>query len=131
MSGRRTWMDIICLWGNEMDVNKKKGSIRLRLILVFTLSSCVVLFANIFMYYNINKSINTIDEVYRSNVSLNELISELSSVHGYVYEYLNTKSSESLENYYRSEQTYRNLISELNGAVSDNEIMLMQSYNFV
>ncbi len=110
-----------------MKKNKRKGSIQRRLVLVFALSSCVVFIVNIFMYYNINQSIHTIDEVYSSNVSLNELIAELVNVQESVYEYLNTKSSESLENYYRSEQNYRNLVNDLSGEITDNEMTLMQT----
>jgi two-component system sensor histidine kinase YesM len=109
-----------------MKSKKKKGSIRKRLVLVFALSSTVVFFANMFMYYNINKSIGTIDEVYMSNVGLNDLLDSLTDVQDYVYEYLITESSESLENYYRSEQNYRNLINELNDEIIDNDMILMQ-----
>lgn len=105
---------------------KKKGSIRRRLVLVFTLSSCVVFFANMYMYYNINKSIGTIDEVYKSNTELNELLEALTDVQDYVSEYLNTKSTDSLENYYRSEQNYRLLIGDLEGKIQDNDLILMQ-----
>ncbi len=109
-----------------MKSKKKKGSIRRRLVLVFAFSSSVVFFANMFMYYNINKSIGTIDEVYNSNVGLNELLDALTDVQDYVYEYLNTLTTDSLENYYRSEQNYRNLINTLNGKIIDNDMLLMQ-----
>jgi two-component system sensor histidine kinase YesM len=109
-----------------MKADKKKGSIRRKLVLVFAFSSVIVFCANMFLYYNINKSIGTIDEVYQSNVGLNELIDTLSNVQNYVYEYLNTKSSESLENYYRSEGSYRRLVNELNGKIIDNDLILMQ-----
>ena len=109
-----------------MKSKKKKKSIRRRLVMLFALSSSVVFFANMFMYYNINKSIGTIDEVYKSNVGINELLEALTDVQDYVYEYLNTNSSESLENYYRSEQNYRTLIGELDGKIMDNNIILMQ-----
>ncbi len=109
-----------------MTSEKKKGSIRRRLVLVFTLSAGVVFIANMYMYYNINQSIRTIDTVYNSNVGLNDLLSSLKDVQTYVYEYLNTKSSDSLENYYRSEQQYRNLVDTLNGNIIDNEMIIMQ-----
>jgi sensor histidine kinase YesM len=109
-----------------MKLKKKKGSIRRRLVMVFAFSSTVVFLANMFMYYNINKSIGTIDEVYNSNVGLNDLLDSLTDVQDYVYEYLNTLSTESLENYYRSEQKYRDLSSELNGKIIDNDMILMQ-----
>ncbi|MBB2182619.1 histidine kinase [Lachnospiraceae bacterium MD1] len=104
----------------------KKGSIRRRLIIVFIFSFSVVLLANLFLYNNINKSIDDIDQVYVSNMELNELMEALGDVQDSVYEYLNTQSSEALENYYRSEQSYRKLIGELNGSTIDNEIIIMQ-----
>jgi two-component system, sensor histidine kinase YesM len=105
---------------------KMKGSIRRKLITVFTLSYCIVLFANLFLYNNINGSIKTIDQVFKSNAELNDLLEALTAVHGYVYEYLNTKSSESLESYYRSEQVYHALVEELEGETTDNDMLLMQ-----
>ena len=109
-----------------MKVNNKKGSIQRKLVMVFVFTTSVVFFANMFMYYNINKSISTIDQIYVSNVGLNELLDSLTDVQNYVYEYLNTKSSDSLENYFRSEQVYMNKISSLKGDVTDNEMILMQ-----
>ncbi len=93
---------------------------------MFTLSTAIVFCTNMFLYYNINKSIGTIDEVYQSNVGLNELLDALTEVQDYVYEYLNTMSSDSLENYYRSEETYRALIEGLNGKIIGNDVTLMQ-----
>ena len=103
-----------------------RGSIRIRLVLIFVLTTGVVFFANMFMYYNINKSISNIDEVYVSNIGLNDLMDSLTKLHEYVYEYLNTKSTESLENYYRSEQDYRNMVQDLKGDITDNNMILMQ-----
>ena len=103
-----------------------QGSIRIRLILVFVLTTGIVFIANMFIYYNINKSIGNIDEVYVSNIGLNELNDSLNNLHGYVYEYLNTKNTEALENYYVSEQIYMNHVEDLNGDISDNNMMLMQ-----
>lgn len=109
-----------------MKYEKKKGSIRKRLVLVFAFSSAVVFFVNMFMYANINKSIGTIDEVYQSNVGLNDLLDALNSVQDYVYEYLNTGSSDSLENYYRSDEKYRNMINDMNGKIIDHDVGITQ-----
>lgn len=108
---------------------KKSGireSIRTKLVLVFVFTIGVVFFANMFMYYNINKSIANIDEVYVSNIELNELLDALKDLHEYVYEYLNTKSTDSLENYYMSEQRYQSLVNELKDDITDNNMILMQ-----
>ena len=109
-----------------MKKSRKKGSIRLKLVMVFAFTTGVVFFANMFMYYNINKSISTIDKVYVSNVGLYDLLDSLNNLQDYVYEYLNTKSTDSLENYYRSEQNYRSLVDGLKGDVTDNDMLLMQ-----
>ena len=115
-----------CGVGGWNEKENHSGSIRIRLVLIFVLTTGVVFFANMFMYYNINKSIGSIDQVYVSNIGLNELMDSLNNLHGYVYEYLNTKSSDSLENYYMSEQNYKNLVNDLKGDVTDNNIILMQ-----
>ncbi len=104
----------------------RRGTIRLRLVIVFAFTTSVIFFVNMFMYYNINKSISTIDKVYVSNVGLNELLDSLTKLHGYVYEYLNTKSTDALENYYRSEQEYMNLIDGLKGDIAGNDMLIMQ-----
>jgi len=104
----------------------RKGTIRFRLVIVFVFTTGVMFFVNMFIYYNINKSISRIDEVYVSNVGLNELLDSLTMLHEYVYEYLNTKSSDALENYYRSGQNYRNLIDELKGDITENDMLIMQ-----
>lgn len=104
------------------------GSIRIRLVLIFVLTTGVVFFANMFMYYNINKSIANIDEVYVSNIGLNDLMESLTKLHEYVYEYLNTKSTEFLENYYMSEQNYKNLVQDLKGDITDNNMIYAEEY---
>lgn len=104
----------------------KKGSIRLRLVLVFAFTTGVVFFANIFMYFNIIRSIQSIDEIYVSNVEMNGLLEALNEVQDYVFEYLNNKSTDSLENYYRSEQNYRQLVDGLKGDISDTNLIIMQ-----
>lgn len=104
----------------------KTLSIGTRLIIVFIFTLSVVLAVNIYMYININKTVGIIDNVYISNVSLNELTGELENIQKSMYEYLNTKSSDALENYYRSSANYNILVSELNGAASDNHIKLME-----
>ncbi len=109
-----------------MNKRIKRSSIRRKLILVFAFSTSVVFFANIVMYFNINRSLSTIDRVYVSNIELNELLEALNNVQDYVYEYLNTKSTEALENYYRSEQNYQRLVNDLNGGILDDDMIIMQ-----
>ena len=104
----------------------KNFSIGTRLIIVFIFTLTIVFTVNMYMYVNINKTVGMIDNVYVSNVSLNELSAELETVQKSMYEYLNTKSSDALESYYRSSSNYNNLLNDLNATASDNHIMLME-----
>ena len=74
-------------------------SIRSKLIMVFGLTAALMFVINILLYVEINRSMKQLDEVYATNVSLNELTECLENTQEEVVDYLNTKSSDSLENY--------------------------------
>lgn len=101
-------------------------TIKTRLIAIFIFTSVIVFGVNMYMYSNINQNITVIDNVYVSNVSLNELTDTLSNVQENMYEYLNTKSSDTLESYYRNEEYFKSLITDLNDLTSDNNMKLME-----
>lgn len=94
-------------------------SIQTKLIMVFVLTSLVFLGTNLFTFININNVIRQIDQVYMSNVAMNELSDALRRVQSDMTDYLNTKSSDAIENYYRSEQKYRELLEQLNIQTTD------------
>ena len=73
-------------------------SIRSKLIMVFGLTAALMFVINIILYAEINSSMKKLDEVYATNVSLNELTECLENTQEEVVDYLNTKSSDSLEN---------------------------------
>ena len=83
---------------------------------------------NIILYSEINRSMIQLDEVYATNVSLNELAECLEHTHEEVYEYLNTKSTVSLENYYRNVQELRDMLEQLNDRNTGSQ-MKMQEKN--
>ena len=93
----------------------KDLSIRKKLLLCFGFTSLLLLISNLVLYKEVNRSINRIDQIYVSNITLNDLSDALTSTHEEVYEYLSTKSSSALENYYRSGQQFRDLLEDLNG----------------
>ncbi|MFV0362398.1 MAG: sensor histidine kinase [Suipraeoptans sp.] len=105
---------------------KKQGSIGRKLTRVFLIVFAVILIINTFIYYNINRSISQIDNVYSSNIKLNELQENLENVQTQLYQYLSTKSSDSLESYYTYEQDYRNLLSDLNKDIVNNQTALLE-----
>lgn len=101
-------------------------SIRKKLLAAFAVTALIMFAINLFMYWQVNKSIKEIDEIYVSNVSLNDLSDAFARVQSGMYNYLTVKSSDSLENYYRSEQEYRNKMEELNDEILGNEMMLLE-----
>lgn len=109
------------LWNREQSI-----SIQMKLVMLFIMTSIIFFGVNMFMYININSEIGKIDQVYMSNVMLNDLTDSLSDIQGYMVEYLNTKSSDSIEDYYRSEQEYRKKLENLNGKANDSSMGLME-----
>ncbi|POP33886.1 HAMP domain-containing protein [Lactonifactor longoviformis] len=104
----------------------KDLSIRKKLLLCFGFTSLLLLISNLLLYKEVNRSINRIDQIYVSNITLNDLSDALTSTHEDVYEYLSTKSSSALENYYRSGQQFRDLLEDLNGETRDNSMLLLE-----
>lgn len=101
-------------------------SIQTKLIMMFALTAALMFLINIVLYTEINRSMQQLDEVYATNVSLNELTDCLEKTQEEVVEYLNTKSSDSLENYYRYVQQYRDMLTQLNGSIVDNEMKMLE-----
>ena len=102
-------------------------SIRTKLIWVFIIASMIIFTINLLMYQRVNQTIQEIDKIYVSNVSLNELSENLESVQNNMYEYLKQpRSTVALENYYLSEQEYFGLIDQLNDKTTNNEMQLLE-----
>ena len=97
----------------------KTLSIQTKLIMVFFITSLIFLSVNVFTFIDINNLIRQIDQVYMSNVVMNELSDALKQVQSDMTDYLNTKNSDAIENYYRSEQKYRVLLERLNIRTTD------------
>lgn len=92
----------------------KSLSINSKFTYVVTVISVIILLVNIFLFGNINYMINEIDDIYDSNIRLNNLMENLNQVRESVTGYLNTKSSESMEDYYRYCQNLRDKLEDLN-----------------
>lgn len=101
-------------------------SIRSKLMMTFALMAALMFVINILLYNGINRSMRKLDEVYATNVSLNELAECLEATHDDVLEYLNTKSSDSLEDYYRNVQTYQDMLGQMNTRIVDNEMKILE-----
>lgn len=100
--------------------------IRVKFVIMFVISSLILLFVNVFMFYNINRVTMRLDETYISNVKLNTMTDVLGRVQDSMTAYLNTKSSDAMEDYYRGEEELAKLIGELESATTDNGLKLME-----
>lgn len=102
------------------------ASIQIKLTVSFTFTLIIILVMNLFMYVNISAMTSRVDEVYVSNVNLNELSEALQVLHESVRGYLDTKSSDSLDSYYRADQEYRELLDGLNQRVVNNQMKITE-----
>lgn len=100
--------------------------LRTKLVLVFAFTMLMVGFVNIYMQVSINSVVSTIDKVYASNISLNQLLDTLDGVQDNMFRYLNTKSTSALNDYYVSEQSYSEQISSLNNRATDNPLKITE-----
>jgi len=111
---------------NKLKNRLQDITIQVKLISVFTITSLIILTVNIFMYFNINIMVNQLDQVYISNIKLNELSDKLGEVQTVMTDYLNTKTSDSIEDYYKYEQDYANLVYNINGNITSNPLGMME-----
>ncbi len=102
------------------------ASMQIKLTVSFTFTLIIILFMNIFMYMNVNSMIARVDEVYVSNVNLNELSEALQIVQNSMRAYLDTKSSDALDAYYRADQEYRELLGGLSTRITNNRMEIME-----
>lgn len=96
------------------------ASIQIKLTISFMFTLVIILAMNLFMYMNINSMMSRVDEVYVSNLNLNELSEALQTLQESVKGYLDTKGSDALDGYYRADQEYRELLEGLNEQVENN-----------
>ena len=104
----------------------KKEAIQVKLIVVFLLTSFVLLVVNLVLYQSMNRIIHRLDNVYATNVSLNELQDILDHTHFSLTEYLNTKSTDAMQDYFLYEDEYLDMIKKLNKEAVNNELLIME-----
>ena len=100
--------------------------LRHKLVLVFLLTSLASLGINIIVYVNLNTSLNKMDVVYSSNISLNNISDSLEKIQTSLTGFLETKGTDELETYYKYEQEIKNQLSGLNSRPTDNTSKLTE-----
>ena len=102
------------------------ASVRQKMLLSFVFPIVLILITNIYMYISINTMIEKVDEIYISNVSLNELSDNLNLIQSAMKEYLENKATSSLNSYYIAEQDYSDCVENLKNQSSTGQISAMQ-----
>ncbi len=97
-----------------------------KLVAVFLATSVIAMGVNLFIYLNLNSAMDKINQVFSSNISLNELSENLNKIHSGLTGYLETKNTDDLQLYYSSTQTVTLMIKELNNNVTDNNVKLTE-----
>lgn len=92
-----------------------------KLIAVYCLTALLILIVNLFMYRNINTMLHRLDQIYVSNINLNELADSLDNVQNDMTNYLNTKTTDAMDGYYKSCQDYSAHIEGLSDVVTNSE----------
>ena len=106
-------------WRKKSGQAFAKMSIQNQLTLVFAFTSIIMFAVNLFLFVNVNTMIRRIDQIYSSNVVVNDLSDVLGDVQEMLGEYLETRSSDTLEEYYRTAQRYSEMTERLNLASFD------------
>jgi two-component system sensor histidine kinase YesM len=115
-----------------MKKNERKPlSIQKKLVMLFMMTSLIVIVVNIIMFISINNIIREINRVYTTNVLINELSASIDSIQGSMTEYLNTKSTDSMKEYFDAEQKYKDdlLALENEKVGGDTDIMMENVVN--
>ena len=102
------------------------ASVRIKMLFAFLLPIVLILFTNIYMYVSINATIEKVNQIYVTNVNLNDLSEQLTQVQNSMREYLENKGSSALNSYYKAEQEYRDLLSGMSTQWTDDAMAALQ-----
>lgn len=97
-----------------------------KLVVVYCVTTLLILCINIFMYANVNVMMQRLDEIYVSNINLNLLSDALDRVQDDMNNYLNTKTTDAMDGYYKSCQEYTVQIEELNDVITNSDLQRME-----
>lgn len=111
---------------NKLKSKFKSLPLQTKLVAVYCFTTLLILAINLFMYSNINNILGRLDQIYVSNINLNELSDSLERVQSSLNNYLNTKTTDAMDGYYKAYQDYTEQLEKLNGEVTGNESLRME-----
>ncbi len=107
---------------------KKKLSMSLRkkMVFAFCFPTVILFVVNLMLYFSVAGMLDSLNRVYASNTSLNELSDSLDKLQSAMTGYLDTRTSDALEEYYIYEQDYKSQVDLLSDSNDDNQAMVME-----
>ena len=99
--------------GRDSGKKHRQLSVQTRLMLTVAIASLTIIAVNIILFFNINRSMETVNRAYATNLIINELSDSMRLVENSMTDYLNTKSTDAIEQYFDAEQEYRGHLEEL------------------
>ena len=105
----------------------KRASISTKMIVLLIFTSVMTLVINVMMFLNINQVLVQIEQVYATNVQLNEMTEELDKVHSEMLEYLKTRDSNVLQEYYISQQNLSEQLVKVQEETMDRQISVLKN----
>lgn len=105
----------------------KRASISTKMIVLLIFTSVMTLVINVMMFLNINQVLVQIEQVYATNVQLNEMTEELDKVHSEMLEYLKTRDSNVLQEYYISQQNLSEQLVKVQEETLDRQTSVLKN----
>ena len=106
---------------------KRFNSISTKMIVLLIFTSTMTLVINIIMFVNINQALGQIEQVYATNVQLNEMEEDLDKIQEQLLSYLRTKNSNELQAYYISEQNINQKLVSLRTKEAEGETGILKN----
>lgn len=106
---------------------KRFNSISTKMIVLLIFTSIMTLVINIIMFVNINQALGQIEQVYATNVQLNEMEEDLDKIQEQLLSYLRTKNSNELQAYYISEQNINQKLVSLRTKEAEGETGILKN----
>ena len=108
-------------------MNKIKSiSLRKKMIVAFCIPTVLLFLVNMMLYVGTSQMLDSLDEIYASNNSLNTLNDSLDRLQNATAGYLNTKTSDALEEYYICEQEYSDFVEQINDNHDNNDNRVLE-----
>ncbi len=111
------------IWKNKQFINQ---SLRTKLIFPVIFTMAVSLGVNLILFGRINTTVETMDQVYATNIRLGELEQILTEIESSIYQYLNIQSQDALEVFGESRERFEEMIGEIDDTITDHPARRME-----